>query len=74
MTWGFINETSDVLTSTSSVTGTCWVTVSIIVGILIFILIINDLSMKKQNKKRHNNKFYEEDEEYQYKEDFAVKN
>jgi len=62
-------ETSEsVTTATSGVNNTCWITVAVIIGILIFIFIINDLLMKKQEKKelrqQKNVKINEEDNEY----------
>lgn len=59
-------ETSE--SATSGVNNTCWITVAVIIGILIFIFIINDLLMKKQEKKelrqQKNVKINEEDNEY----------
>jgi hypothetical protein len=63
--WGLTSETSNG-SSTSSGKNTCWVTVAIIVGVLIFIFIVNDLFMKKQSKCKRlqkNVKFYDEDNE-----------
>jgi uncharacterized membrane protein YciS (DUF1049 family) len=64
MTFGFASATSS--DSSSSVKNTCWITVAIIVGVLIFIFIINDLFIKKQykcKKTQKNVKFYDEDNE-----------
>jgi uncharacterized membrane-anchored protein YhcB (DUF1043 family) len=65
MSWGFTSETS-YGSSVSNDSNTCWVTVAIIVGVIIFILIINDLSMKKHDKYKKSQKnvsFYEEEED-----------
>jgi hypothetical protein len=72
MAYGFKDiDTSSFSSSSSSsnVKGTCWVTVTIIVGVLLFILIVNDLFMRKQlkcKKIQKNVKFYDEDnDEYE---------
>jgi hypothetical protein len=67
-TWA-LNTSSD---SNNSVKNTCWITVAVIIGILIFIFIVNDYFMKKKEyqeyKQQKNVKFYdEEDEEYEEK-------
>jgi hypothetical protein len=50
--------------SNNSVKNTCWITVAIIIGILLFIFIVNDFFMRKNEYKQQKNvKFYEEDEE-----------
>ncbi len=71
MTYGFSYIGGDASTGSSSpsssVKNTCWVSVAIIVGVLIFILIINDLFMRKQvkcKKLQKNVKFYDEDDHY----------
>jgi hypothetical protein len=63
--WGLTSETSNGSSSSSS-QNTCWITVAIIVGVLIFIFIINDMFMKKQAKckrSQKNVKFYDEENE-----------
>ena len=50
--------------SNNSVKNTCWITVAIIIGILLFIFIVNDFFMRKNEYKQQKNvKFYEDDEE-----------
>jgi hypothetical protein len=51
MTWGFTSETSNSYSSVGT-TKTCWMTVAMIIGIIIFILIINDLCTRKYNKEK----------------------
>jgi hypothetical protein len=73
--WGLTSETSNG-SSTSSGKNTCWLTVAIIVGVLIFIFIVNDLFMRKQLKckrSQKNVKFYDENnEDDEYNEDNQV--
>ena len=70
MTWGF--ETSS--ESNNSVKNTCWITVAVIIGILIFIFIVNDyFTKRKELKQRKNVKFYEEDEEEEEEDNKVVK-
>ena len=60
--------------SNNSVKNTCWITVAVIIGILIFIFIVNDYFMKrKELKQRKNVKFYEEDEEEEEEDNKVVK-
>jgi short subunit fatty acids transporter len=64
--WALTKGQSSV-SSESPVSGkstTCWVTVAIIVGVIIFILVINDLIMRKQEKykKLHNKVRFQEEE------------
>ena len=64
MTWT-LETSSD---SNNSVKNTCWITVAIIIGILIFIFIVNDFFMRKNEYKQQKNvKFYEDDEEREEK-------
>lgn len=62
-TWA-LNTSSD---SDNSVKNTCWITVAVIIGILIFIFIVNDYFMKKKEyqeyKQQKNVKFYDEEDE-----------
>jgi uncharacterized membrane protein YciS (DUF1049 family) len=71
---GLTSETSTV-SSSSGVSNTCWVSVAVIVGILIFILIINDLFLRKQmkcKKTQRNVRFNDEDDD-QYEQANTVK-
>jgi hypothetical protein len=68
MTWA-LGTSSE---SNNSVKNTCWITVAVIIGILIFIFIVNDYFIKRKEyteyKQQKNVKFYdEEDEEYEEK-------
>jgi len=71
-TWALNTSTSS--DSDNSVKNTCWITVAVIIGILIFIFIVNDYFMKrKEYKEQKNVKFYD-DEDVEYEEKVVKKN